>query len=104
MLRELAKYIEVPPDVAAGLTRALRLRIHLAHEYFRDRAEAFMTDAGCVAMIEELQPWQEFFREMSGRLTELVRPIGERFGVTAEAIAAEAERMVTEADALSDVP
>jgi len=92
LLRELKKYVSVPADLEADLAEALRLRNHLAHDYFRERAEAFMTNAGCVAVIEQLQPWQEFFRDVSGRLTELVRPIDERFGVTAEA------------DALSDVP
>ncbi len=101
LLRELAKYVVVPAELATTLVEALRLRNYLAHDYFRERAEQFMTDAGCIVMIEELQAWQELFRDASARLDELVRPIGERFGVTADAIAAEASRMVAEAEAAS---
>jgi hypothetical protein len=101
LLRNLKTYVTVPDSLATSLPEALRLRNFLAHDYFRERAAAFMTEAGCLAMIEELQVWQEQFRGASRALTELMKPIGERFGITSEAIAGEAERMVAEAEASS---
>lgn len=100
LLRELGKYVDVPADLAANLGEALRLRNYPAHDYFRERAENFMTEVGCIAMLQELQAWQDVFRDVDAKLTSLVRPIGERFGVTGDAIAAEAARMV-EAEASS---
>jgi hypothetical protein len=97
LLREIKKYVDVPADLAADLTEALRRRNHLAHEYFRERAEAFMTNDGCLRMIQELQDWQAFLRDVTGRLAELVRPIGERFGITADRVAAECESMIAAA-------
>jgi hypothetical protein len=48
LLRELEKYVIVRPELAADLAKALRMRNHLAHEYFRERAATFMTNEGCL--------------------------------------------------------
>ena len=101
LLRELGKHVEVPPDVADALTRALRLRNVLAHDYFRERATVFMTDEGCLAMIAELETYRETFSEADVRLAELVRPIRERFGVTDDRIQAESDEMLRGAEASS---
>jgi hypothetical protein len=57
------------------LTRALRLRNFLAHNYFRERAAAFTREDGQQRMIEELKGAREFFSEVDAEMTKLVREI-----------------------------
>ena len=51
LLYELKKYTSVPDDVSQILAGALSTRNWLAHDYFRERATDFVTDAGCHRMI-----------------------------------------------------
>jgi hypothetical protein len=97
LLRELTTYVAVPADLVENLAKALRIRNHLAHEYFRERAATFMTNRGCLEMIEELESWQAFLLDVEHRLRAIVRPIGERFGITDDVIAAEAQKMLEQA-------
>jgi hypothetical protein len=53
------------------LVRAVQLRNFLAHEYFRQRAAAFLTDEGKVQMIEELRSAVSFFEEIDAKLEPL---------------------------------
>lgn len=71
------------PDLAHMedlLTRALRARNFLAHNYFRVRAAAFATEDGQHRMIEELNHAREFFGEVNEQLqalaTEILRVTG----------------------------
>jgi hypothetical protein len=48
-------------------------------------------------MIQELQGCQAVFADVATRLNDLVRPIGERFGITDDALAAECETMIADA-------
>ncbi len=93
LLRELKKYAAVPDDVSQLLAGALSTRNWLAHDYFRERAEDFVTDAGCHRMIAELEGAQQVFDQADQRLSWLVKPIRERFGVTDAAIANEVRRL-----------
>ena len=64
------------------LIRAVRLRNFLAHQYFRQRAAAFMTEAGQNQMIEELDKATAFFGEVDDRIKPLVMEIIEALGVS----------------------
>jgi hypothetical protein len=97
LLRELERCDRVP-RLAADLARALRMRNRLAHEYFRERAVTFMTNEGCLTMIQDLQRCQALFGDVATRLGDLVRPIGERFGITEDAVAAACETMIADAE------
>jgi hypothetical protein len=48
------KRFGLPPTFSTNLGEAQHLRNWLAHHYFRDRAEAFQTEAGRAEMIREL--------------------------------------------------
>jgi hypothetical protein len=96
LLLELEKHVIACPDLAADLARALRMRNRLAHGYFRERAVTFMTNEGCLTMIEALQRCQTLFADVSTRLGDLVGPIGERFGITDDAVAAACETMIAD--------
>jgi hypothetical protein len=63
------------------LIRAVRLRNFLAHKYFRQRAAAFMTEAGQNQMIGELEKTTAFFKEVDAKLSLLTRQIIEVMGI-----------------------
>src|SRR5262245_53026084 len=63
------------------LLRAVRLRNFLAHEYFRQRAAAFLTEDGKNQMIEELKKATVFFEGVDARLEPLTMQIIETIGV-----------------------
>ena len=72
------------PDVAhldELLIRAVRLRNFLAHEYFRQRAAAALTEAGKNQMIEELKKAAAFFEDVDARLEPLTMQIIEATGI-----------------------
>jgi len=100
LVRELQRYVEVPNDLEESLRKALSRRNWLAHDYFRERAEDFVTDAGCHRMIEELGVAQRLFQGVDEKLTGLVRPIREKFGLTDEAIVAESQALMAKARVL----
>ena len=92
LLLELKKYVVVEDELARILSEALSKRNWLVHDYFKERAEEFVTDAGCHRMISELKENQQLFEHAEHALDMLVRPIRERFGVTDERIAREVSR------------
>ena len=92
LLLELKKYVAVQDELARILSEALSKRNWLVHDYFKERAEEFVTDAGCHRMISELEGTQQLFKHADHTLDLLVRPIRERFGVTDEAIAREVSK------------
>lgn len=63
------------------LVRAVRLRNFLAHEYFRQRAAAFLTEEGKVQMIKELQSAVSFFEEIDTKLEPLTAQMLSAIGV-----------------------
>jgi len=63
------------------LIRAVRLRNFLAHEYFRQRAAAFMTEDGKYEMIAELKDAVALFVEADSKLSPLTMHIIEAAGV-----------------------
>ena len=99
LLRELKKYASVPDELEQTLEEALKKRNWLAHDYFKERAEEFVSSAGCNLMIRELEGAQQLFRDAAHTLNISVKPIRERFGLTDEMIDRELERqMVKHAD------
>ena len=99
LLRDLKKYASVPDELEQTLEEALKKRNWLVHNYFKDRAEEFMSSAGCNLMISELEGAQQLFVDATHTLNISVKPIRERFGLTDEVIDRELQRqMVKHAD------
>jgi predicted lipoprotein len=88
--------VSVPAHLKRQLNEALGLRNLLAHRYFRERAEQFMSEAGALSMQHELQAAQEVFRAADRALTSLVQPIADANGLTAERIEVEYQSMLAE--------
>jgi hypothetical protein len=63
------------------LIRAVRLRNFLAHEYFRQRAAACLTEDGKNQMIEELKKAVAFFENVDAQLEPLTMQLIEASGV-----------------------
>lgn len=84
LIRALKNATSVPSDLEGLLTEALEKRNFLAHHYFRERAEAFMSWQGRENMIEELRSAQKLFDEADARLTQVAKPLRERYGLTDE--------------------
>lgn len=67
-------HLERRPDIEhldRHLVRAIRLRNFLAHEYFCERAAAFMTEGGRKQMIAEWKKAVAFFHEVDATLEPL---------------------------------
>ncbi|THD09312.1 hypothetical protein [Metallibacterium scheffleri] len=84
LIRGLGKATSVPTDLEGLLTDALKKRNFLAHHFFRERAESFMSSNGRDKMIEELEHAQKLFETADERLTEVAKPLRERYGITDE--------------------
>lgn len=84
MIRALQDVAPVPPQLEAVLTEALKKRNFLAHHYFRERAEQFMSYEGREEMISELKHAQTLFEAADAKLTEVCKPVREEYGFTDE--------------------
>ena len=84
LIRALKNATSIPPDLEDLLIAALEKRNYLAHQYFRERAETFMSWKGREKMIEELQGAQKLFDNAEARLTAIERQLREKYGLTDE--------------------
>jgi hypothetical protein len=84
LIQGLKRATAVPADLKGLLARALQTRNFLSHHFFRERAEAFMSREGREEMLEELGRAQKLFEAADARLTEVVKPLGEKYGLTEE--------------------
>jgi hypothetical protein len=87
LVKELAPHLDSDPTLSADLMEALRLRNHLAHAFWRERAEDFCTATGRARMITFLASAASTFDEVDRRLTESVGAAAlHQWGVTADVI------------------
>ena len=85
LIRELAKLTPADPSLAADLVEALRLRNHLAHNFWRERADDFCSDEGRAKMITYLIETRNHFQDVDQRLTETLGTASlQQSGLTAE--------------------
>jgi hypothetical protein len=88
MIRALKDVTAVDPNLQEHLSVALSKRNWLAHDYFRERAEAFLTESGREAMLAELEASQAIFCQADEALEAAVKPAREKVGLTDEVLAA----------------
>ena len=88
LIGELKKITDVEQGLSDRLKAALSSRNFLAHHFFRERAELFLSEAGRNSMLEELAEAQELFQSVETQLAEAVRPAKERIGLTQERLRA----------------
>jgi hypothetical protein len=96
LLRRLAKALPISPETEALLAEALERRNHLAHQFFADRAAAFMLDAGRRQMIEELRTFTRLFHRAEDEIAILCAPIMKKHGMTSDAVERKGQEMIAE--------
>jgi len=92
LIRALGEVKAVPDELEKLLASALHERNRLAHYYFWERADEFMTTPGCNRMITELAAARDLFDHADKRLMQITAAIRTRHGFTEERI----EMMVLE--------
>lgn len=99
LLTACKKAVNIPQATSERLTEALELRNMLAHRYFRERAEEFMSEAGRQHMKEELQVIIGKLHEADNLLEAIYLPILAKYGVTQEFMILEMAKMQERAKA-----
>lgn len=84
LIRGLRSVTSVPTDLEGLLTDALNTRNFLTHHFFRERAEHFMSRDGREKMIQELERAQKLFDAADERLTDVAKPLREKYGLSDE--------------------
>ena len=87
MIRELSAVTAVDPGLQSVLSLALKRRNWLAHGYFKDRAEDFLTQKGRAKMLAELLESQQLLADADAALEHATKPARERIGLTDEVLA-----------------
>lgn len=88
MIRALKGLTPVDPLLQGQLAGALAKRNWLAHHYFRERAETFLTQAGRDSMLSELEAAHAIFSQADSALDAAVKPAREKAGLGDEVLAA----------------
>lgn len=88
MIRALEEVTTVDSDLQNHLSTALSNRNWLAHNYFRERAEAFLTESGREAMLAELEATQAIFSQADNALEAAIKPAREKVGLTDDVLEA----------------
>jgi hypothetical protein len=84
MIKAFGGGSDVPPDLERLLRRALEKRNWLAHHYFRERADEFVTHDGRLRMISELEIVRKLLDDADRALDLFIKPVRERYGITDE--------------------
>ncbi|MDP3266736.1 MAG: hypothetical protein Q8M39_07910 [Sulfuricurvum sp.] len=92
MIKSLKKHIEIENDFEFKLNDALEVRNFLAHHYFQQRTDIFMTEKGCYEMIKELKNYQTTLRDADTLLESVIRPYRIKVGLTDEKLNESLER------------
>lgn len=87
MIKNLRAVVSVPAELEESLSKALTRRNYLAHHFFRERAEDFMSSRGREEMIAELEAAQSIFSAADEQLSEVTRAVRTKFGFTDERVA-----------------
>lgn len=87
LIRQLGPHLESDPTLTEDVRKALELRNHLAHRFWRERADDFCSQEGRRGMIEFLIDTRKFFQDVDERLTSTIgASLLPQWGVTSEVI------------------
>jgi hypothetical protein len=89
--------VAVPDMTEKVMSDALRLRNYLMHNFFRDKAFEFSTEAGRKRMVGELQKTEATVLIADRMMTDLGMKLADHLGISLEDVNAEAERLRQEA-------
>jgi hypothetical protein len=92
LINSLGSIATLGVDLESLLRNALRKRNWLVHDYFRERAEVFMSNTGRQEMLKEIDECRELFQAADDSLDSIVRPLRTSQGITDEWIEREMKR------------
>ena len=93
LIKHLKLEVTPPPDLELLLTEALNRRNFLAHHYFREKAEKFVTRDGRSNMPHEIQNDQQLFENADDELSKVMAPFRVTHGITDSVYEAEYKHM-----------
>lgn len=93
LIKHLKSEVTLPPDLESFLADALNRRNYLAHHYFRERAEQFVTRDGRAKMLDEIQNDQQLLANADNELSKVMKPLRVTHGFTDGVYEAEYKRM-----------
>lgn len=91
--------VPVSSEAEALVTRSLTQRNRLIHDFFRDHAENFLSDAGRREMIAELRNMTGLFRAADEASESVSGPLFASIGVTPEIVLSELAALRRRAEA-----
>lgn len=95
-LREVLAEEQLSDVLIARLRNALRIRNFLAHDYFRERAEQFLSFRSRNEMLAELEEFRAELEATDNELEPITRSILVAKGISEEMLLAEFERFRAE--------
>jgi hypothetical protein len=85
--RQLRHELQGDLELISDLIKAVQLRNHLAHAFWRERSDDFCSEAGRARMITDLIEARRFFKDVDARLTASAGAAAfGQWGVTAAAV------------------
>ena len=96
LIKVLTKHVPAPRSLEGDLRKALKKRNFLAHGFFREYSEAFMSFDGRNKMLMELEGAQSTFSEVDEKLEAVIRPYRIKVGFTDEHLQKEYEELLSE--------
>lgn len=82
LISKLQSLTTIDEDLEALLGGALKKRNWLAHHYFRERVDQFMSTLGRDSMVKELQQCQQLFNKADKKLEAIITPLRNKYGIT----------------------
>lgn len=92
LIKSLRSVTTLSVDLEDLLRVALSKRNWLVHDYFRERAEEFISNTGRQVMLKEIEECSELFQAADDSLDSIVRPLRSSQGITDEWIEREMKR------------
>jgi hypothetical protein len=102
-LREVLVEEDLPEELIARLRNALRIRNFLAHDYFREGSERFLSFSGRNEMLVELEALRAELAATDDELEGITRGIMVAKGITRETIEAELASLRARAEEIREL-
>jgi hypothetical protein len=93
ILGKVKSAVTVPADVENLMNEALKRRNRLMHSFFRDNASEFATAQGRQRMLDQLKEAHAYMLAAYRLVDDFCRRWAAQYGITPEAVAAEAEAL-----------
>lgn len=99
LIVRLSQRVRIPSDLAQRMQSALEVRNFLAHDYFWERSDQFLSPQGQQSMIDELAEYGAVLKALDATLTDVGDRWCEKVGITEEMVEAELKKLHDEGHA-----